>query len=443
MKSQLRFRNAWHVLGELRPFAWRITDLYPDGLSVAVRGELNDADSAAFAVIGKHAPLVVEWSPKRAVTLRGEYRDAATESVDADRRWLETAVDWEEVQPVIGRYLACGDSWSAVWLIEAALSRFTSVTEDAADMIGLAYQMAGRTETSETYRKIATMAGGLRGARAYTGLAMLFARQHPPALRSMSYAAGLLEIGWSNLAELPAADLDRALNRNAMAYVLMRSQRKPEAIALLVDALPLVEGDPLASAILHNNLGRLYSVSGEPQKAEFHLGCATRLDPLLPEHHLDLAHFLARAGRHSEALAAARRAEKLTASIPAVPALVGYLHSSLGKPSQAAAAYERAHRIDPDDDGYLIAAAREACDAGKGRTASRWLSRVDFEDLTPAQQAEVELLQLWAGTLTGDVSPTAAGQALVLLGKRYPDSDLIRQNLEASAPEPVEDPLRP
>src|SRR5256885_8510386 len=169
-------------------------------------------------------------------------------------------------------------------------------------------------------------------------------------------------------------------SRNGLALLLYREERYTDAIQVMTEALAML-GDAesgIHRSVLLNNLGRVHAVvDGHEKEAERTLRAAIAIDPTFAEYHLDLAMLLTRCQRYPEAVEAADAAWSCSTTIAEIPALLGYLHARLGDHGRAADEYGRAARLRPGKQEHLIAAAREACEAGDYPLTRRRLLRLD------------------------------------------------------------------
>ena len=216
---------------------------------------------------------------------------------------------------------------------------------------------------------------------------------------------------------------------------MYREERYTDAIQVMTEALAML-GDAesgIHRSVLLNNLGRVHAVvDGHEKEAERTLRAAIAIDPTFAEYHLDLAMLLTRCQRYPEAVEAADAAWSCSTTIAEIPALLGYLHAQLGDHGRAADEYGRAARLRPGKQEHLIAAAREACEAGDYPLTRRWLLRLDRSELTDDQRAEADLLLLEADLDAAAVIDRDAVLArLRRLARQYPESDLVRQNIAA------------
>ena len=455
LKSQLRFYTRARVMRDFRGVAWAVGQRHPDGLVVEVPGQLHGADHDFFSTLVAHGGVELRVhsgpadptpaTPNPHDQTAAEAHELLSHPGDPGGRGDQYA---RTVSRLIGRYLRCGDSWTAAWLADAVRDNNAELDATAADAMALAYLLQERTAEAELLLRPVAEVDDLAAARACYTLAMLASRHHPRIWRDANRAERLLDRGWQILSRLPE-DTDphheRALNRNGMALVRFRRGEAEAAATLLESALAgLPEPTPdddgghgapvdVYRSVLQNNLGRvLASLPGEDFRAERALRAATGIDPGFAEFWLDLVTFLSERDRLDEAEVAARMACQTSTAVAAAPALVGYLRALAGDHHAAATNYARAAEMDPGRTEFLLAAAREACAAEDYPTTRTWLARLRPAELSADEAAEAELLALEVEINSGPLPPpTQVAASLEELARRYPDSQLVRDNLAA------------
>ena len=454
LKSQLRFYTRARVMRDFRGVAWAVGQRHPEGLVVSVPGRPHAADLDFFSTLVAHGEvdLRVHSGPfDPAPAGPSDPRDrAAAKAHELLSRPGERGDEYaRSVSQMIGRYLGCGDSWTAAWLADAVRDTCEELAPPAVDAMALAYLLQDRTAEAELLLRPVVEADDLSAARACYTLAMLATRHHPRIWRDADRAERLLDRGWQILSRLPEdtdAQYERALNRNGMALVLFRRGQAEAAAALLDNTLAgLPESPPTRNggnnepdvdvhrSVLQNNLGRVCATLPDRElQAEQALRAATDIDPGFAEFWLDLVTFLSERGRLAEAEDAARMACQTSTAIAAAPALVGYLRSLAGDHHAAATNYARAAEMDPGRTEFLLAAAREACAAEDHPATRTWLARLRPTELSADEAAEAELLGLEVDLNDGPPpQPARVAASLEALAARYPDSQLVAENLAA------------
>jgi Tfp pilus assembly protein PilF len=434
LRGQLRFRSADRCLTELRVLGWYVRDAWPEGLTVRHRGTLNDADVAFFHAVLGHAGGALRMIYTGSAAHAAD--DAESARQRADRTWITAGLtakdefEWPELRRRCARYLTCGDSWTARWLLDEVLLHRRTPPPSVAHLTGLVYQMQGDSGAAELHYRLAAEGTGEPARSACDSIAMLYVRHHPPALRDLALAERMLAI---NL-DAGTGPTEFALRHNALAVVRMSAGRHREALADMHAALDLLGTDPEhadARAMLLNNLGRLCLAAGAPADAERALREATELAPNLPDYWLDLAHHLAWHDQPEAALEAARRADELTAAVAEIPALIGFLLANAGAPAEAAEAYLRAASQAADPTDWLLDAARQFREADDYPAAAHALWRVPPLPPEDTRAADFALLD---AAVTGNLNgwqPATMLAALESLAQRFPASPVVAANLAA------------
>lgn len=432
LKTQLRFHTRERGLRGLRIVGWMLAERHDDGIELQVLGNLHRSDLDFFSTLAQWLPLRTIWDQSN--TGPAAALDVEDERVARDR---DSVTGGGDTARILGRYLGLGDPWTAGWLADALLATDQPVGGAAAEMAALAFMLEGRTMDAEHLYRMASDTGPLDRARVKYGLAMLYARHHPPALRDKRVAASLISEAWAELETVPPSSdvlLEQALNRNALALLLYRDNRYDAAAEILDTAIESMSdsGEDLALSILYNNLGRVRAAMDDQAAAEQALRTATELDPQFGEYWLDLGNFHARGERWAPALAAAGRAAALAPDLAEAPALLGYVHALTGDHQEAARQYGTAATNQPDQQEYLLGAARESCECDDYQQAGEWLRRLRIAELSPDQRAEAELLELETDSHLRQppLSQAEIVQRLRELAGKYPESELVRENLE-------------
>jgi tetratricopeptide (TPR) repeat protein len=435
--DQLRFYNKNRCLRDFPQVAWKLLEKYPDGVSLTIEGDFDEASQEFFRAITPFFPVTIQVTYNRQVII--PERDEAF--IDEHKRITQKLIneaDWRWLHQRISHYLNCGDSWVAMWLAEAVLSNHRSIPAYVGDVLGLAYGLQDRTAESEQLFKLWASDGGIEEARAKYSLAMLYARHHSWAFHNEDYAHQLLEEAWNLLLELDASQehvsYEKVFNRNGIALIYYRRREFQKAAELLEQCIATLNQTQYHSGVHHtvltNNLGRLYTAMGEAEKAEQALKAAVTIDPNFAEYQFDLASFYADANRLDEALETARKAERLSSSMPAIPALMGYIMNLQGDYSGAVYVYKRAWEIDPFQAPTALAIVHNLCELSEYQEASEWYQRLIKLNMTPGETEMSELLKLEIDShLDDNFTPDVAKQRLEELAERFPKSETIRENL--------------
>jgi arylsulfatase A-like enzyme/Flp pilus assembly protein TadD len=159
----------------------------------------------------------------------------------------------------------------------------------------------------------------------------------------LSEADGANAEGW--LRRGIAAHEDRVLV-DPLAKILLESgsaEKRAEARSLLEGLARKSPRDGLAAY----NLGRLFLLQGENERALTELERASRLSPSDPDVHQALGSALALSGRREEAIESFRRAIELSPCFAAAHANLGAAYAELNRLSEAAASLEKAVSCDP------------------------------------------------------------------------------------------------
>jgi len=267
---------------------------------------------------------------------------------------------------------------------------------------------------------------------------MLHARHHPRSLQDLTTAEQLLNKAWAVLENMDSEDeqviYEKVFNRNGFAYVLYRRKEYDKVASLLERHLTDLEATRFANTVHHtvllNNLGRLYALLGRNDQAEEKLRRAVDLDPDFAEYWSDLASLLIDLGRYDNAVAALKEAERCSDSIAGIFALRGYLEYKLNNYAAAAQYYERAFARDPSNAELALDAAEMWAESGEAESCRAWIQKARKLPLVREQQERADLIELQAAMREdGARAAQFALQRLRKLAEKYPDSDIIMQNI--------------
>lgn len=450
-QGQIRWRGREGCLAGLRQFGRVVRERFPQGVEVVVAGDLGRADHDFFGVLAKVAPLsltftsqtLASWAAPDATPDGEERPDEETARVLGDHSWIHTGLaasgDWGEFRARALRYLTCGDSWTAAWLADRALETGLQPSAAAADVMAMAYRGQHRFGMAETCLRIAHADTGLPGIQAAYSLSLLYSRNYPLSIRSMKRAEDILNDAWRRIETSGVAAgevLEKAMNRNALAFVLSLTGREDEAVRTLRTVIgqlaPDREAHRVPLSILCNNLGRVLSrMPDSVAAAEETLKEATELDPRYPDFWFDLAKLLADHGEPERALAVVRQGISQCLDTPTLHALAGYLLLGLEHHDAAYEHYARAAALDPLDQDTVLTCARTACLAERYDDALTWLDRLASSATSDDIAPEAELLRIEADSFLQGQSTADTVQRVLALGERYPDSALVRANVLA------------
>ncbi|WP_147266785.1 tetratricopeptide repeat protein [Streptomyces diacarni] len=447
VKGQFRWRGRQGCLAGVRRIGWLVAEEYPEGLDVVVTGDLGRPDLDFFGVLAKVAPVSVTFGARpdaaTAVGAAEAMADEETVRVLSDSSWIRdefaASEDWTEFRRRVVRYLTCGDSWTAAWLSDSALETGIPLPAAAADLMAMAYRAQHRTGMAETCLRIALADTGPFAIQAGYSLSLLYARHFPPSLRSLARAEEILDEAWrkSQSAEVTADGvLERVMNRNALALVLVRTGRQDEAARTLRKAIEELAADREANrvplSILCNNLGRvLASMPDSAEAAAKMLREAVELDPQYPEFWFDLGEFSANRGEPEEALSALRRGTDLCTDAAPLYALTGYVLLGLGQVDDAYENYAKAVALDPLDQDTFVTCIRTACLAERYAEAEIWLDRLAVSGANEEVAPEAELLRIETDSFLHGQAAAQTTARVRALGERYPDSQLVQENVAA------------
>ncbi|MFD5479140.1 tetratricopeptide repeat protein [Streptomyces hawaiiensis] len=335
-----------------------------------------------------------------------------------------------------GRYLSLGDSWSAGRILSVVLNHRA---EPAVwGKLGLSYAMRGRTMEAEfCYLRWRESTSAVAAAGADYALSMLYARHHPPFLRSLDKAAEFLEHGYALLRESPPAgveDLDfhKVFNRNGYALIEFRRGRVGEAIALLSDGIARLRSgsakNRMHQTVLVYNLAQCHRRSGNHAEAIRAYRQLLELDGKMPEYHMELAHCHLDLGEFTKALACLLTARDLGPSIQEVHSLLGFTYLQLGRPDEAVSAYRAAHVFVPGDHDALYDLAYALGESEDPEAALKLLLSADLTGLPPDSVVKFLTLTAEQHAAAGDLP--AARQALQEVVVLAPDDCDARANLD-------------
>lgn len=345
--------------------------------------------------------------------------------------------EWRIINDRITYLLNCGDSWTSTWLCDNILQSQAQIPSFIYNNIGLSYCLQNRTMEAEKFFKYWGDAGGIEFARANYSRAMLYARHHPVGLRNQEKAKSLLKSAWETLLELDTSEeiiYERIFNRNGYALILYREKKYKEAANLLEESVKKINETKFQSGVHHtvllNNLGRIYAAMGRSEEAERTLLKCVDLDPKFAEYWFDLATFYADIDRLSDAIDAAREAEKCSSTIADIPALLGYISLLADEPKNAIDYYIKAWNIEPRSE-FALSAAQAWSEFDDYSEVKYWLKLAYQSGISEEQSETFDILQLEVDLQDiGDNAREIAIERLTVLAAKYPNSEVIRDNLE-------------
>ncbi|MEU3484692.1 tetratricopeptide repeat protein [Streptomyces massasporeus] len=335
-----------------------------------------------------------------------------------------------------GRYLSLGDGWSAERILYAVLNH--RGTPEVWGKLGLSYAMQSRTMEAEfCYRRWRESTSAVAAAGADYALSMLYARHHPPFLRSLDKTAEFLEHGYALLREsqpdgVEDLDFHRVFNRNGYALVAFRRGRVDEAIALLTDGIARLRSgsakNHMHQTVLLYNLAQCHRRSGQHAEAIRVYRQLLEFDGKMPEYHMELAHCHLDLGEFTEALARLLTARDLGPSIQEVHSLLGFTYLQLGRTEEAVDAYRAALAFVPDDTDALYDLAYALGESEEPASALELLLSADLHGLPADSAARFLTLTAEQHAAAGDLP--AARQALEEVVVLAPDDCDARANLD-------------
>lgn len=428
--NQIRFYTKERAIRGFRYLAAEIADLVGDELTL----QLDDLPSAPdvefldqLLLAGIRVSLHVD--PTGRPELSDQVEQFLTIRTEVTRR-----VRCSQLIVDLDRLLSCGDSWSALSLVQEHEAVTTDLDARLADRVGLAYALQGFNFQAERAFAVWADQGGVEEARAKYSIAMMYARHHSESIRNADLAGKLLMSAWAVLELQPdseAVRYERAFNRNGYALLLYRSGSYDEAAQLLTEGIDVVSRsqfkDGLHQTVLLNNLGRVYAKMGRHEEAEHALRRATEIDPQFAEYWQDLASQLADADKWPEALDSARLACDLDPAIPEAHQLRGFVANALGLRDEAILAYSAGARLGSLDSRIgLIGLHSEAANYAQ---VLRHMDGLDLLATTDDQRVDFELYRIEAMSfLDQTFDATSALRSLRLL---YPNSSLVLENIAA------------
>nr|WP_221375280.1 hypothetical protein [Actinoplanes polyasparticus] len=440
LKSQLRYRNATRALVDARGYAARLA-ARAGHLTVNLRGPVHESDVTLLGLLRDRGVLTLLLHGTSGSEEPQQVADEETAAADADAEWVRENLvgssDWTQLRRRVARYLRCGDSWTARWLLEQALQQPIRPPGAVLDLCGLVYQLQEMPERAAFFYQLVVESGGREAVSAANSIAMLYARHLPPSLRDLNRAEHHLAISRElieQLADTVDTALDQALNANSRAYLKLLAGQASDALAIsraALQTLPRAAEGTQAHAVLANNLGRLLSRT-DPGSAEIEplLRLATEIEPRHPEFKLDLALALTGQNQFHEALSEATAANALTGVIAEIPALRAYLFGRLGQHRDAIDEYLHALMIDPQQLSHLVDACRSASAAEDYPRVIELASWVDVSEASSDVQAALAVLMLEARSFVEDLSIEQLRDELDALHRRYPDAaDVTRSRM--------------
>ncbi|MBD9733044.1 tetratricopeptide repeat protein [Streptomyces sp. H28] len=361
-----------------------------------------------------------------------------------DRLFVQVATlterDLEYLYEQAVEYLSVGDSWTAERILRG-IQPYHDVPA-VWGRLGLAYTMQDRTLEAEfCYLRWRRDPDPVGVAGADYALSMLYARHHPPHLRSLDLTAEYLEHGYATLGRVAEDDerdltFHRVFNRNGYALVEFRRGRVDAAIEHLTSGIAQLRNGTalhrMHQTVLIYNLAQCYRRIGRIVSAIDTYRELLGLDGKMPEYHMELAHCHLSKEQFSEALASLREARDLGPSIQEVHSLLGFTFLQLGRTAEALDAYRAALACDPSDVEALYDYAYLLAESGEPAEALRLVARsVDTGRLPGEQAARFLTLAAEQHAQLGDLP--AAHAALEEVLALTPDDPAARANLEQVA----------
>ncbi|MFE9679785.1 tetratricopeptide repeat protein [Streptomyces sp. NPDC006259] len=334
------------------------------------------------------------------------------------------------------RYLSLGDSWSSERILQIILQHRA---EPAVwGKLGLSYAMQGRTMEAEfCYLRWRESPSVVAAAGADYALSMLYARHHPPFLRSLDKTAEFLEHGYAMLQDTQSAnvenlDFHKVFNRNGYALVEFRRGNVEEAIALLTDGIAHLRSgsakNHMHQTVLIYNLAQCHRRSGNHAQAIEVYEQLLDLDGKMPEYHMELAHCHLDLGNFPKALECLLTARTLGPSIQEVHSLLGFTYLRLDRVHEAVSSYRAAHEYAPDDRDALYDLAYALGESEDPAPALKLLLCVDLSDLSAESAVKFLTLAAEQHAAVGDL--TSAREALERVVMLAPDDSDARANLD-------------
>lgn len=352
-ESQIRFFSAERVKRFYHTFGVAMQRQYPD-LRVTIHNpDALDSGSRQFVKgLGlQRDPVPIDLAYRPEVREDVVRYAPTSEELQIDRLCrLPGSLDDADLAFLSDRaeqYLSVGDSYTAINIMERVLlqrqdSRSLSV-------IGLTSLLLGRPiEAEYWYRKWAEISR-LDRARANYAMSMLYARHHPPFLRSIEVAGDLLEDAYKILLDMtevesPKIVFERVFNRNGYALIEFRRGHVDSALALVSDGITTIEQEVgpehLHKTVLLYNRAQCYARLQNWEMAISEYRELIRLDPWMPEYHGELARCYINMNRHEDAIRELTEAHGLDASIPETAAIMAFANFELERFNDSAEWYE-------------------------------------------------------------------------------------------------------
>ncbi|MFE6835361.1 tetratricopeptide repeat protein [Streptomyces sp. NPDC057705] len=352
----------------------------------------------------------------------------------AEEGLSESEVDFLYEQAM--EYLSVGDSWTAERILRAVQTQRD--TPAIWGRLGLAYTMLGRTLEAEfCYLRWREDSDPLGVAGADYGLSMLYARHHPPVLRSLDRTAEHLEHGYAVLDQVPADDtrdltFHRVFNRNGYALVEFRRGHIEEAIGHLTEGIAQLRNGSavhhMHQTVLIYNLGQCYRRIGRLDEAIATFCDLLEVDGRMPEYHMELAHCHLSAEDFDAALSSLLEARRLGPSIQEAHSLLGFTHLQLGDHTAALASYRAAYELDAQDFEALYDYAYVLAETDQPEAALELVVGRDHAPLRTDEAVRLLTLKAEQHAVLGNLAAarTALEQVLVLA----PDNPEARANLD-------------
>ncbi|MBX3022645.1 MAG: tetratricopeptide repeat protein [Bdellovibrionales bacterium] len=390
-KNQIRFYTRQRILRSFRGLARQLRERGFTGFHLHLAEPCDHASAEFFQVLAEQITIQIEM-PLTVGPLTPQKRLATIAKTFGVSNFCDFLV----------HLLNVGDSWLAVQIADDWREEKRNLTPRILSSLGAAYNLQERgTEAEFFYQKWADF-GGLERARAYYSLAMLMARHHKGGERSIERAGRYLQEAYQILqtlnSEAPETIYETVFNRNGYALVLFRVGQLQAAADLLVEGIKRLSRTPfgggLHETVLQNNLGRVYAALGDSEKAVAAHSRSIAIDPLFPEHHLDLANHLLDEGRSAEAVAFVDEALRLDPLLPEALALKGFLLAEEGQFTPAREHLESAFSLGMRTDMLALDLAKICYQLEDWGAAKTWLARVEGTMLSREDVEEASALRV-------------------------------------------------
>lgn len=438
--EQIRFFQQRRLLRSYIKIAEHLANRLGD-INIEIGNHANiDASSHDFFAV---AASVCGWKVSFRTEAISAHPSESIESLWAPEETtilaiLNSARESENVDPVINaafEYVSVGDGRTA-----EAIGRHLVEMEQSPriwNLLALASSMQNKSEQAEIfYKKWGNSIDKLDQVRALYGRAMLYARHHQPALRSIAESGALLDEAYHIIQNLPAdvreddsVVFEEVFNRNGAALVYFRTGNVDEALRIMhwgiARLTQTTEKVAIHRSVLMYNLAQCYRQMGNIEQAINTYEALLRVDPHMAEYHLEAAKCYAQSGDYQQAIECCHNAIRLDDTLASAWSLQGVYLNRTSQYLEAAESFHEASRLAPRQIRHALDEAYSLILAGQIDESFNLLNKI-----TPINTADLERWgSLYAEGHLKNGDANKATEALTHALNLHPSSRVLKENL--------------